>query len=537
MRIGRLLIGLITGALVAGLPTVAAAAASGGWNNLGPGFTATYGPLNGKVNVLERVGTKLYVGGDFDNAGGVANADRIAVWNGSSWSAVCPGITGSGNVFSIAVDPVTGYVYAGGSFVNAGGDSLADGLAVCRGGAWHNVGAAGFTSNVNALEVVGRTLFIGGGFLNGGGLTGANFVVAYHLDGGGYFPITDDPDDFSAGPADIEADGAGSVYMCGSFINVNGDTSADFVVHYDGGTSWSHLGTGPGPGFGALNVRCRGIAVSGPNVYAVGDFTNAGGVSAADKIARWNGSTWSALGTASEFGEGAVSLYDVVTDGSRVFTVGNFSNAGGNAKVDGVAAFVNGAWTNVGTDAAGTGGPLTGPSPGLVDVAIVGSRIYIGGLDQDIGGGVLNDSIAFYRLRQPDASIKTTGAFSGNNIYNTTGTNQALSLTKNQGQTGTFTIRVTNDGFSADSFTVEGPGSQGAFTATYERGTTAITAQVVAGSYTISNLAPGASIDLTLSVRVGSSAANGVHKDWLVTVTSSGSGAAKDAVSATVTAG
>ena len=56
----------------------------------------------------------LYVGGKFTDAGGIANADRIAKWNGSSWSAVSSSteqIT-NGEVFAIAI--AGGKVYAGG---------------------------------------------------------------------------------------------------------------------------------------------------------------------------------------------------------------------------------------------------------------------------------------------------------------------------------------------------------------------------------------------------------------------------------------
>jgi len=38
------------------------------------------------------------------------------------------------------------------------------------------------------------------------------------------------------------------------------------------------------------------LALSGSNVYAGGTFTTAGG-SAAKNIAKWNGSSWSALGS------------------------------------------------------------------------------------------------------------------------------------------------------------------------------------------------------------------------------------------------
>jgi Domain of unknown function DUF11 len=543
IRLAGALFGAVTVLVV---PGVTSAASSGGWNNLGPAGAGNqnYGSIEGKVLVLERSVTDLYVGGSFNDAGDVEAADRIAKWNGSAWSAVCPSLTGdgpTGDVYSIAVDSTTGRTYVGGSFQNVGPD-LADGLAVCRNGAWHSVGGVNFGSNITALEIVGRTLYVGGGFTNGAFIAEADFVVAYHLDGGGYFAITNGSGDFSSGPSDIEADGSGSVYMAGNFVNVDGILEADFVVHYDGAQHWSALGSGPAPGHGAFDDQhgqVRGLAVAGNgDLYAVGDFINVAGTGGlGDKIVKWNGSAWSAVGSSSFFGESSNHLLDVVLDGSRVFVVGSFANAGGKPKVDGVAAFVNGAWTNVGTNATGTDGPLAGPNPILQDLAIVGSRLYIGGLDQDIGGGVLNDAIAFFRLRQPDGQIRTTGSFIGNNVYNQTGSRQTRAASANQGGTVVFTIRIANDGaFANNGVTLDGSGSQAGMSATFKRGTTDITAQVVAGTYSIGALAPGASVDITLSVHVGNSVPNGTVKSWLVAATSTGAGAAEDAVKATVTA-
>jgi hypothetical protein len=76
-------------------PGAASAASSGGWNNLGPAGAGNqnYGSIQGGVYVLERSGSDLYVGGDFNDAGDVEAADRIAKWNGSAWSAVCPSLS------------------------------------------------------------------------------------------------------------------------------------------------------------------------------------------------------------------------------------------------------------------------------------------------------------------------------------------------------------------------------------------------------------------------------------------------------------
>src|SRR5947207_1829757 len=78
-----------------------------------------------------------------------------------------------------------------------------------------------------------------------------------------------------------------------------------------------------------MNDYVYAIAISGSDVYAGGYFTTAGGVPA-NYIAKWNGSSWSALG--SGVGNGSDrGVFAMAVSGSDVYVGGGFTTAGVNA--------------------------------------------------------------------------------------------------------------------------------------------------------------------------------------------------------------
>jgi hypothetical protein len=68
------------------------------------------------------------------------------------------------------------------------------------------------------------------------------------------------------------------------------------------------------------------------------------------------------------------------------------------------------------------------------------------------------------------------------------------------------------------------------YSITYFRGTTNITAAVVAGTYTTSSLSPGSTYLITAKVKVNSNATKGSSVTRLVTITSVGDTSKQDAV-------
>ena len=120
------------------------------------------------------------------------------------------------------------------------------------------------------------------------------------------------------------------LYVGGQFINAAGIAEADYVAKWNG-SAWSALGSN-GPGTGALNGYVNALAVSGSDLYVGGDFTNAAGIPAADYLAKWNGSAWSALGS-NGAGDGALdnAVFALAVSGTDVYVGGAFPDAGGIA--------------------------------------------------------------------------------------------------------------------------------------------------------------------------------------------------------------
>lgn len=319
------------------------AALAPGWNALGTGANAT-------VLAVAVSGSDVYVGGGFTDVGGIAAADRIARWDGSSWNALGSGL--NGDVAAIAISGSD--VYVGGEFSDAGGITTADRIARWDGAAWNAMGS-GTSGGVFAIAVSGSDVYAGGSFGSAGGV-GANRIArwngsAWSAMGGGL------PDYVFA----IAVSGS-DVYAVGYF---------NYLARWNG-SSWSALGAG-------LNNHALAVAVSGGSVFVGGRFTDAGGVSAADYIARWDGSAWNAVGSGL-----SNWVYSLVASGSDVYAGGWLNNAGGNASADWLARWDGSAWNDVGG----------GPNGVVRAIALSGSDVYVVGDFENAGGNSNADRIA-----------------------------------------------------------------------------------------------------------------------------------------------
>lgn len=153
----------------------------------------------------------------------------------------------------------------------------------------------------------------------------------------------------------------GSDVYAGGYFTTAGGMSANHIAKWNG-SSWSALGSG-------MNDVVFAIVVSGNDVYAGGSFTMAGGVSA-NYIAKWNGSSWSTLGSGVNQPVNALA-----SSGNSLYAGGSFTTAGG-ISANRIAKWNGSNWSSLGS----------GMNDYVNAIAVIGSNVYAGGWFTTAGG-------------------------------------------------------------------------------------------------------------------------------------------------------
>ncbi|MGA3141565.1 MAG: hypothetical protein ABSF10_00775 [Verrucomicrobiota bacterium] len=342
----------------------------------------------------------IYAGGLFSTAG-KTNANCIARFDGTNWNPLGGGVSGwfgsSARVYAIATDGT--YVYAGGNFTNAGAYTGVGGIAEWDGNNWYPLDS-GFDYIVNALAVDNYGyLWVGGSFTNivlaapyiypSKGLAVRGYNTWYSSGG---------VDGTNAIVSAIAYDGGNRVYFGGQFYSVGG-VSATNVAYYDYGDGlWHALGSGIALG------KVNALAYANGQLYAGGTFTNAGGITA-NRIAKWNGTSWSALGTGLIGTSSAATVNGIAVSGNNVYVTGNFTNAGGILATN-VAVWNGSSWSAMGSCLASTATALA-----IGDcIAAAGDDVYVGGRF-NLAGDKPAQFIAHWNSQSnyyPAASLKLT---------------------------------------------------------------------------------------------------------------------------------
>lgn len=356
------------------------------WSPLGSG-------LNGSVGALLFNGADLYVGGSFGLAGGVL-VNNIAKWNGSEWSALTDGV--GGGVSALAM--IGTDLYVAGSFTQAGGVT-ANRIAKWNGSGWEPLGtgvSGSFTNWISDLEVIGTDLFACGQFTTAGGVT-VNHIAKWNGStwsalGSGLLPS----DGAYGSSLDVIS---GALFVGGSFTTAGGVLASNIAKWVE--SSWSSLNSG-------TNAAVHATATNGSELFVGGTFSTAGGVQAS-RVARWDGSNWSALGSGIDGSHVNQQVAMLAVVGTDVYAGGDFLSAEKGIRL---SRWNGSTWSPVGP---GTNGEV-------LSLAVSGGDLYAGGSFTTMGSVPANriskwDGSAWSPLGAGMNDEVTALAISGGDLY------------------------------------------------------------------------------------------------------------------------
>ncbi|HEY1015158.1 MAG TPA: hypothetical protein VGE07_20805 [Herpetosiphonaceae bacterium] len=288
------------------------------WSPLGEG-------VEGLVYTMALSGSLLYVGGELFQAGG-AEVSGIARWDGAAWSPLVGGVaTEGGGLAAVAAFQVAGDdLYVGGQFDYAGGVTSHH-LARWTGSAWEAVGGLPRGGGIRALAWDGANLYAAG-LLHLPGSQDATILARW--DGQSW---TDMGAALNLVPGESINDlvwDNGFLYAGGRFADIAGVPSAD-IARWDG-QSWLPLGRGVSPEGGdpLFSTGVDALAVSDGALYVGGYFervVNSDGTSAAARrIARWDGQRWEGIGSGVD-----AQVFALAARSDGLYAGGSFAAAGG----------------------------------------------------------------------------------------------------------------------------------------------------------------------------------------------------------------
>lgn len=249
-------------------------------------------------------GTNFYAGGNFKIAGGIA-ANGLVKWDGKNWSALGQGPENGvgGDIPSVeAIAIVNGKVFIGGQFTTAGSEKV-NGVAYWDGQKWNKLG----NDSTNGVR---RTIYLENDTLVTNGFVYSLFAYKNRVYIGGDFDL------------------AGELKSCGA-------------AAWDPETgSWVDLGGGLASIYPESGTYAYDFTAKGNDIIVGGKFDFAGEIQTKN-IARWNGTEWSALGTANSY------VYDVEFDSSGSLYATGYYPAGDSSGSSGLGRWDGHQWSSV----------------------------------------------------------------------------------------------------------------------------------------------------------------------------------------------
>ncbi|RYE22610.1 MAG: hypothetical protein EOP51_12715 [Sphingobacteriales bacterium] len=263
-------------------------------------------------------------------------------------------------------------IYACGSITKIGGTSV-NSVAKWNGTQWQPVGNT-FTEWVHKLEPIGTDLFA----MPYNTTADSNHI--YKWDGSqwnkyakGFYLTNTNLGSYHASSLYDAIEYNGKLIVCGEFDRA-GSNNISGIAEWNG-SDWSALGTGLTDPITGLNIYPHKMFLYNSNLYVVGNFKKAGGVTV-NGVAYWDGSNWHAMGDGFNS-----AVYGIEEYKGSLYACGEFTKSGSDDLYS-IAKWDGAKWVNAGIS-------LTTDVPGYKafghTLKKVGDLLYVsGGFDQCI---------------------------------------------------------------------------------------------------------------------------------------------------------
>lgn len=364
------------------------------WDAMGMGIEATAGSSAYGVNEILVNGSDVYVAGWFNSVAGIANTKNIAKWNGTEWQALGAGL----NAVAYTMKMLGNDLYVG----------RLTSIDKWNGNEWSNVGTVANGSAIYALAVIGTDLYVGGFFTTINNVPNTARLAKW--DGTAWSAVGNDV--ISANAVNALAVIGNDLYVGGDFSQI-GSKSINRIARWNTvSKTWSALSAGAENG--VLGGSVNALAVIGTDLYVGGAFTSVVKNNNIKYIAKWNGSTWSALGTVS--GDGIGTVVGTLTPvGNDLYVGGRFTTLG-NVKANSIIKWSNGRWENFADKGVQMRYTNGSGAPNVSAIVPFGTELLIGG-DFSAAGDIVSPYFAVFQTEldpSPVTLLNFTAQAQGN---------------------------------------------------------------------------------------------------------------------------
>jgi len=167
----------------------------------------------------------------------------------------------------------------------------------------------------------------------------------------------------------------GNQIVAGLFTTVGGSVAASNIAQWNG-TTWSPLGSGVSSiSSGGVTSSVNAITVYNGELYVAGYFDTAGGIPV-NGLAKWNGTSWSAVNNGTYSLVGSIKAMAVFN--GDLYVGGYFDSIGGIA-AEGIAKWDGTIWSALGSGTNGDEGAVE-------TLTSYNGNLYVGGLFTQAGG-------------------------------------------------------------------------------------------------------------------------------------------------------